>query len=59
MRRARIAESGSALTSASTATLRFSNGCPVGGIVFARPYPATIDPANALLGSTLFSQTGN
>ena len=55
----RIVESGRFVTAASTAPLQFSAGCPLGAAVFARPYPATIEPADALLGARLFAQTGN
>ena len=55
----KIVQSGAFVTSASTAPLGFGTGCPANPTVFARPYAATIEPADAMLGTKLFMQTGN
>lgn len=54
-----ISESGAFVTPASTAALRFSYGCAAGAPVFARPYPATVETADAALVAKLRAQTGN
>lgn len=54
-----IAESGAFVTPASTASLHFSAGCPTGATVFARPYAATVEPADLALVAKLRAQTGN
>jgi pectate lyase len=54
-----IAESGAYVTPSSTATLHFSNGCSAAAPVFARPYAATVETANAALVTKLKAQTGN
>jgi pectate lyase len=54
-----IAESGAYVLPTSTASLHFSNGCTAGAPVFARPYAATVEPADATLVAKLKAQTGN
>jgi hypothetical protein len=54
-----IAGTGTFVTAASTASLKFSTGCTAGAPVFARPYPATVETADAALVSRLKAETGN